>query len=47
MSDEHSARDLLPGYSLGILEEEERNAVREHLAECAACRAELASFPGR
>ena len=44
MSDEHSVRDLLPGYSLGILEEEEKNEVREHVAACAACRAELASF---
>ena len=44
MSDPHPIRDLLPGYSLGILDEEERNGVREHLAVCAACRAELASF---
>jgi anti-sigma-K factor RskA len=44
MSDEHMMRDLLPGYSLGILEEGERNAVREHLGGCASCRAELASF---
>jgi anti-sigma-K factor RskA len=44
VSDEHSVRDLLPGYSLGILEEEEKNAVREHVAVCASCRAELASF---
>ena len=44
MSDEHLMRDLLPGYSLGILEEGEKNAVREHLAACPSCRAELASF---
>ena len=44
MSDEHSIRDLLPGYSLGILDEEEENTVREHLAACASCREELASF---
>ncbi len=44
MSDPHPIRDLLPGYSLGILDEEELNGVREHLAVCAACRAELASF---
>ena len=37
-------RDLLPGYSLGILEEEEKDIVRGHLAACASCRAELASF---
>ena len=44
MSDPHPIRDLLPGYSLGILDEEEKSGVREHLAACAACRAELASF---
>jgi len=44
MSDEHKVRDLLPGYSLGILEEEEKNLVREHLARCSSCRAELASY---
>jgi anti-sigma-K factor RskA len=44
MSDAHPFRDLLPGFSLGILDEEERNGVREHLASCAVCRAELASF---
>ncbi len=44
MSDEHQVRDLLPGYSLGILEEKEKNSVREHLAQCASCRAELASY---
>jgi len=44
MSNEHQVRDLLPGYSLGILEEEKKNGVREHLARCASCRAELASY---
>lgn len=44
MSDEHRERDLLPGYALGILEEGEKNEVREHLALCPSCRAELASF---
>jgi len=44
MSDPHPFRDLLPGYSLGILDEDEIDGVREHLAVCAACRAELASF---
>jgi anti-sigma-K factor RskA len=44
MNDEHSTRDLLPGYSLGILDEEEKNTVRKHLARCASCRAELVSF---
>ena len=44
MSDEHAVRDLLPGYALGILEDGEKNEVREHLAGCASCRAELASY---
>jgi anti-sigma-K factor RskA len=44
MSDEHRERDLLPGYSLGILEEGEKNDVRQHLARCSSCRAELDSF---
>jgi len=44
MSDPHPFRDLLPGYSLGILDEEEAGEVKEHLATCAECRAELASF---
>ena len=44
MSNEHEVRDLLPGYSLGILDGDERNVVREHLARCASCRAELASY---
>jgi anti-sigma-K factor RskA len=44
MSDPHPFRDLLPGYSLGILDEEETSVVKKHLADCADCRAELASF---
>lgn len=44
MSDPHPFRDLLPGYSLGILDEEETSEVKNHLADCAVCRAELASF---
>ena len=44
MSDEHEVRDLLPGYSLGILDDDEKELVREHLARCASCRAELASY---
>ena len=46
MNDEHAVRDLLPGYALGILEDGEKNEVREHLARCASCRAELAVVPG-
>ena len=44
MSDEHAVRDLLPGYALGILDDGEKNEVQEHLAGCASCRAELASY---
>lgn len=33
--------DNLPAYSLGILDEEEVPAVREHLEDCSICRAEL------
>jgi len=44
MGDDHQVRDLLPGYSLGILDEEEKNGVRAHLAQCPSCRAELASY---
>jgi len=44
MTDPHPFRDLLPAFSLGILDEEETREVKEHLAACAACRAEAASF---
>jgi len=44
MSDPHPVRDLLPAFSLGILDEDESREVKEHLAGCAACRAEAASF---
>ncbi len=44
MSDTHPIQDLLPGYALGILEEQEKSEVRAHLATCASCRAELSSF---
>jgi anti-sigma-K factor RskA len=44
MSESHPVRDLLPAYALGILDDEEKTGVREHVAECASCRAELASF---
>jgi anti-sigma-K factor RskA len=44
MSDGHPMQDLLPGYALGILDEEEKDALRDHLADCASCRTELASF---
>jgi anti-sigma-K factor RskA len=44
MSDGHPMQDLLPGYALGILDEEDRSALKAHLDGCASCRAELASF---
>ncbi|RME83204.1 MAG: hypothetical protein D6775_08765 [Caldilineae bacterium] len=37
-------QDLLPAYALGILDAEETARVAEHLASCATCRAELASY---
>jgi len=36
--------DLLPAYALGCLGEEEAVRVSEHLAHCAACRAELVPY---
>jgi anti-sigma-K factor RskA len=44
MGEPHPARDLLPAYALGILDKREKAEVTEHLAGCAPCRAELASF---
>jgi anti-sigma-K factor RskA len=44
MSERHPDRDLLPAYSLGILDEKEKESVRGHLAACRECRAELAAF---
>lgn len=38
---EHQVRDLLPGYALGILADEETRLVDEHLAGCDVCRVEL------
>jgi len=35
--------DDLGLYALGLLEEDERRAIAQHLATCAACRAELAT----
>lgn len=43
MSDEHLSEHL-PAYALGILEAEEAAAVAAHLAQCAACREELAGY---
>jgi len=44
MSEPHTVRDLLPAFALGILDEEEKTEVTSHLARCASCREELASF---
>ena len=44
MSPEEHYYDLLPAYALGSLDEEEELQVREHLAGCAICRAELQAF---
>ena len=39
-------KDLMPSYADGILREETRKAVDEHIASCAECRAELALMCG-
>jgi anti-sigma-K factor RskA len=36
--------DLIPGYALGCLNEEEELQVTEHLAGCASCRIELDAY---
>lgn len=36
--------DLLPGYALGCLDEDELLQVARHLPQCASCREELASY---
>lgn len=36
--------DLLPGYALGCLDEDELLRVARHLPDCPECRAELASY---
>jgi len=43
MMDEH-VFDLLPGYTLGILEEDELMQVTRHLTHCSVCQHELASY---
>jgi anti-sigma-K factor RskA len=44
MSDHHALGDLLPGFALGILEADEERRVQEHLADCPACREDLAAL---
>lgn len=43
MGEEH-LRDLLPGYALQSLDEDERKQVEQHLERCAQCREELLSY---
>jgi len=43
MNDQH-VQELLGAYSLGILDDDEREAVERHLAECSTCRLELAEL---
>lgn len=44
MSDHQSIRQLLALSAAGLLDAEEERLVREHVAVCAACAAELDSF---
>ncbi|MCB0032989.1 MAG: zf-HC2 domain-containing protein, partial [Anaerolineales bacterium] len=37
-------RELIPAYALGSLDKGDAQQVRQHLAVCAACRAELAAY---
>lgn len=41
---ETHVHDELGAYAAGVLEPDERTAVEEHLANCAACREELAEY---
>ncbi len=43
MIEEH-VFDLLPGYALGILDDEDLLKVARHLPQCAHCRAELSTY---
>lgn len=43
MSEEH-VFDLLPGYALGILDQEELSLVKEHLQRCDVCRSEYVAY---
>jgi len=44
MKDNHEEMDLIPAFALGSLDAEDSDRVREHVARCAVCREELASF---
>ena len=43
MAEEH-VFDLIPGYALGILDEDEKKHVDEHLAGCKTCQTEVQSY---
>jgi anti-sigma-K factor RskA len=43
MSEEH-VFDLLPGYALGILDQEELSKVKEHVQRCDVCQREYAAY---
>ena len=44
MIDDKHVLDLLPGYALGSLDEEEALQVSEHLPGCSICRSELDAY---
>lgn len=41
---QHPEQDDIPAFALGALDREEALQVREHLARCPSCRAELAAY---
>jgi anti-sigma-K factor RskA len=41
MTDHDQIRDNIPAYSLGILDEEQVEAISAHIASCPSCQAEL------
>ncbi len=43
--DNHHIDDLLPGFALGSLDEEEHREVLHHLTGCPRCRARIARVP--
>ena len=44
MFEQEHVVDLIPGYALGSLDEEEKQAVTRHLSGCDGCRAELLTY---
>jgi anti-sigma factor RsiW len=41
---QHPQADDIPAFALGALDPEEALQVREHLARCPSCRAEVAAY---